>query len=514
MTPNATAGNDASQLTELLYGIMNTSSRLITYCEMVIGPDTAQPVDLRYRLANQALFDLFGLPQEAVIGKTITEVNSPFQQTGIFTRLLEAAGKRQAASFEIFTTKRWFLTNVTPVLQGVIISFSDITHHKYTEQQNEQALQLLQRVLDASPYSIVYCSSEKDTDGQIIDFEYQMANKRVEDVIGIPPEDIVGVKMTTLFPGIRENPLFSLYVAVVETQQPQSLEWLLQLGSFNNWYLITAVPFGDGFVATIVDITRMKKLQIQLENTIKELKTSNEYLQHFAYIASHDLQEPLRKIQAFSGLMLTEYSHLVGDDGADILYRMKGAAQRMQNLIRDLLVYSRISTQPQSFERVPLHNVIDTVLDDLEIKIQEQDASVVVEALPVIEGDPVQLQQLFLNLVSNALKFVRPDQKPEIVISCHQIAADDLPLLLQSSQQAYYVISVQDNGIGFNQDYQERIFQLFHRLHNQNTYPGTGIGLAICKKAAENHGGTITARSAPGKGATFSVFLPKNIAND
>ena len=500
---------DASQLTELLYGIMNTSSRLITYCEPVTDPESGQPVDLIYRLANQALFDLFGLRPEEVTGRRVSQVTGPFQQADLLEKLLKAAGSRQPASFELYLARRWFLANVTPVLHGIIISFSDITHHKQSEQNNGQALKLLQSVLDASPYSIVYCSSEKNEAGEIVDFVYEMANKRVEDVIGMTPESIIGLRMTTLFPGIRENALFRLYTSVVESQTAQSLEWLLQLGTYNNWFMVSAVPFGDGFVATIVDITRLKKLQLQLENTVKELKASNEYLQHFAYIASHDLQEPLRKIQAFSGLMVTEYSQQVGEDGADILLRMKGAAQRMQNLIRDLLVYSRISTQQEPFQTVALSRVIDAVLDDLEFSIQEHDADIYVDQLPVIDGDPIQLQQLFLNLISNALKFVRPAQKPVIHINSKPVSQEDLPILLQPDRQLYYEITVSDNGIGFDQAYQERIFQLFHRLHNQNTYPGTGIGLAICRKAAENHGGTIHARSEPGKGATFSVFLPQ-----
>ncbi len=510
MLSDTTISTDASQLTELLFGIINTSSQLITYCEAVTDPESGKPVDLIYRLANQTLFDRFGLTPEEVTGRRVSQVNGPFQRADILDKLLKAAGSRQPVSFELFLAGRWFLANVTPVLRGIIISFSYITHHKQSEQNNGQALQLLQSVLDASPYSIVYCSSEKNEAGEITDFVYEMANKRVEDVIGMTPDSIIGLRMTTLFPGIRENSLFRLYTSVVESQTAQSLEWLLHLGTYNNWFMISAVPFGDGFVATIVDITRLKKLQLQLENTVKELKTSNEYLQHFAYIASHDLQEPLRKIQAFSGLMVSEYSHLVGEDGADILIRMKGAAQRMQNLIRDLLVYSRISTQQQPFQTVSLGRVIDAVLDDLELSIQEHDADIYVDTLPVIDGDPLQLQQLFLNLLSNALKFVQPGKKPEIHIGNKPIAREDLPVLLQSNQQIYYEITVSDNGIGFDQSYQERIFQLFHRLHNQNTYPGTGIGLAICKKAAENHGGTITARSEPGKGSTFSVYLPQN----
>ena len=239
------------------------------------------------------------------------------------------------------------------------------------------------------------------------------------------------------------------------------------------------------------------------------LTQSNENLQRFAYVASHDLQEPLRKIQSFGDLLANRYSQQLGE-GANYLTRMQAASRRMSELIEDLLLFSRIADKSQRIETFSLTDMISSVLDDLELSIQESDAKVTVEELPQISGDRFQLSQLFQNLISNALKFRNSELPVEIKISNEIINRNELPTLVGPIRYSrfYYHISVADNGIGFDQKYADRIFQLFQRLHGKNEYKGTGIGLAICDKVASNHGGAMAVRSEPGKGATFSLFLP------
>lgn len=251
--------------------------------------------------------------------------------------------------------------------------------------------------------------------------------------------------------------------------------------------------------------TRTQQLQISVE----ELKRSNQNLEQFAYIASHDLQEPLRKIQSFSDLLQTQYGHQLGA-GIDYALRMQLAARRMSNLIKDLLTYSRISTRQEAITPVALTNVMQAVLTDLDVTIQETNAQVSVDALPVVSGDASQLGQLFQNLLSNALKFHPPGVAPVVRVQAQVVLASDLPPSVKPSRlvPAYQRIDVTDNGIGFDEKHTDRIFQVFHRLHGKKEFPGTGIGLAICEKVVTNHGGSITARSQPGQGATFSVFLP------
>ncbi|WP_420147158.1 PAS domain-containing sensor histidine kinase [Spirosoma sp.] len=247
----------------------------------------------------------------------------------------------------------------------------------------------------------------------------------------------------------------------------------------------------------------------QLMTSNQDLRRSNENLEKFAYIASHDLQEPLRKIQSFGDILKSQYGEQLGV-GIEFLDRMQTSASRMSLLIKDLLAFSRISTRQERVTDVVLNSIIADVLDDLEVTIRQADAQLEIDTLPTILGDTSQLRQLFQNLLSNALKFRQVGVKPVIQIRYETVVASELPDSVEPTQLAakYHCISVSDNGIGFDVKYVDRIFQVFQRLHNRNEYAGTGIGLAICEKVAANHGGAITASSQPGQGATFMIYLP------
>ncbi len=247
----------------------------------------------------------------------------------------------------------------------------------------------------------------------------------------------------------------------------------------------------------------------ELWDANNRLSRSNDNLEKFAYVASHDLQEPLRKIQSFGDLLKTQYADRLGD-GFDHLNRMQSAASRMSTLIRDLLTFSRIATQRETVAMVPLCQVIRSVLTDLDLRIQETKATISVEPMPTIQGDRPQLEQLFQNLISNALKFRQAEVKPVVHVTNRLVTHQDLPPLAKPARLAplYHRIDVVDNGIGFDEKYVDRIFQVFQRLHGKSEFAGTGIGLAICEKVVGNHGGAITATSQPGQGATFSLYFP------
>ncbi|GAB3770044.1 hypothetical protein GCM10028818_07180 [Spirosoma horti] len=240
-----------------------------------------------------------------------------------------------------------------------------------------------------------------------------------------------------------------------------------------------------------------------------ELNRSNENLQRFAYVASHDLQEPMRKIQAFAELLKDQYADKLGE-GIGLLDRMYSASGRMSTLISDLLAFATISTKQDVQAEVDLSEVVKLALADLEMRIQETGAVIHVDQLPTLLGDATQLGQLFLNLISNALKFRQPGISPVIQLNTRYLTAKRLPASIRPARtaRAYYCITVADNGIGFDEKYLDRIFQVFQRLHRKKDYSGTGIGLAICEKVVSNHGGAITATSQLGHGATFHVYLP------
>lgn len=253
----------------------------------------------------------------------------------------------------------------------------------------------------------------------------------------------------------------------------------------------------------------------QLQQTNDDLRQSNESLQQFAFVASHDLQEPLRKIQAFGDILRTGYGNLLDKQGQDLIGRMESAASRMSTLIRDLLEYSRLNLNDQVFEPQSLNQIVTGVLNVLDMVVQEKKAVIDVGELDTVWGNVTQLNQLFQNLISNALKFSKPAVPPHIRISSHRIASADLPSDFQAAEAStdYCLIQVSDNGIGFKASEAERIFGTFQRLHSKDKYPGSGIGLSITRKVMENHRGYILAEGQPGEGALFSVYLPLNLSS-
>jgi signal transduction histidine kinase len=242
-----------------------------------------------------------------------------------------------------------------------------------------------------------------------------------------------------------------------------------------------------------------------LTHYANELQRSNRELQDFAFVASHDLQEPLRKIRAFGNRLQQKYADALEEQGADYIHRMQGAAERMSRLINDLLTFSRVATKGKPFEAVDLNKTVATVLDDLEVAIEEADAHIEVDTLPTIEADPTQMRQLMQNLIGNAIKFRDPDKTPRVQVTCNMETDVEIN---EATVGDVCEIAVVDNGIGFEEQFIDRIFTPFQRLHGRDQYEGTGIGLAVCRRIIERHEGMITAESVPGEGAKFVLRLP------
>jgi PAS domain S-box-containing protein len=259
----------------------------------------------------------------------------------------------------------------------------------------------------------------------------------------------------------------------------------------------------------IEDITDRKRIEKKLKTYAAKLERSNRELQDFAQVASHDLQEPLRKILSFGDRLKTKAGESLDADSQDYLQRMCNAATRMQSLITDLMMFSKVETNSQPFVPVDLGLVAREVSADLETRIEQTGGSVEIEELPTIDADPMQMRQLLQNLIGNSLKYFRHGVPPVVRIYSQKLDArspdsmDESALARQLCQ-----ILVVDNGIGFDEKYLDRIFTVFQRLHKKGEYEGTGVGLAICRKIVDRHNGTITARSRPGEGTTFVVTLP------
>lgn len=278
-----------------------------------------------------------------------------------------------------------------------------------------------------------------------------------------------------------------------------------------------SVLHGKKTAAVVVakDISKRLEDDRKLRQYATKLEQSNRELEDFAYVASHDLQEPLRKVQAFGDRLQRKCADSLNEEGNDYIRRMRDAAGRMQNLINDLLTFSRVSSKAQPFQPVDINKITKEVVSDLEIRIEQTRGIVEIGDLPIIEADPVQMRQLLQNLIGNALKFHRPDDNPVIKIYSDAPSMTGGSLLIDgkeiqtigNSNQVCKII-IRDNGIGFEEKYLDKIFTVFQRLHGRGEYEGSGIGLAVCRKIVERHGGTITAQSEPNQGATFLVTLP------
>ena len=288
-----------------------------------------------------------------------------------------------------------------------------------------------------------------------------------------------------------------------------SVKWIRLNGKYT---FINAEPVS--FVGTILDITEEKKtadlLEFKITERTIELQQANEQLKQFSYAASHDLQEPLRKISFFLDRLLTGIGPSINEENKQTAERILKTTARMRNLIDDLLQYSNSTFGAVTFEATDLAIIAKDVLDDMEATVVEKDAQITLEKLPVTNGDPRQLKQLFQNLISNALKYQKKNNPPHLMITSEIVKRETFQISaeLERNEDQFYKIVIKDNGIGFEQEYADRIFKLFQRLHSKHEYEGTGIGLALVKKVVENHNGFITVESKPGEGSSFNIFLP------
>lgn len=370
------------------------------------------------------------------------------------------------------------------------------------------------------------------------DHVIELANERALEIWNKTAEQVLNKPAMDVFPELRGTPLedianhvYSEGQRFVTAESPINLRRNGNLETIYAQFVYEPLRDETGKVTGIMtvgheitDLVRARQLAqtsaqelekkvsertAELEKKNQELKRTNQELEQFAYVSSHDLQEPLRKIQTFSDMVLAKMKDPTFD-ATSYLQKINASAQRMSILIKDLLNYSRVNKADQYFEPVDLNQVLENVLEDFEVLIRQKNAQLLSSPLPTIMGVPVQLNQLFYNLISNALKF--SERPPVIKVSARTIASPDQSTLLPEDAAGHYTeLTFEDNGIGFSQEYVDKIFTIFQRLNDRQKYNGTGIGLAICKKIVENHGGYITATGVEGQGATFTMYLPLEV---
>jgi len=365
----------------------------------------------------------------------------------------------------------------------------------------------LESILNTSQNGILHCKAVRA--GSVInDFKITYANPATGQLLGAEPKKLIGKSWKNM-EGLRDAALFDAFTKVLTERTPLQMEYLQVIAATERWYAVSVAKLDDGVTVAFHEITAVKNYHQDLKQNIAALEQSNKELEEYAYAASHDLQEPLRKIRTFSAILQDTQKFRLDEKGKEQLSKVLQSAERMALLIKDLLSFSSLQ-QKDEFVPTDLTEILENVMQDLDLMVNQKGAIITHDPLPELHAIPVQMNQLFYNLISNSLKFSRPDLPLRLDISCRVVTADDVkdvPGLRVGIH--YYEITFSDNGIGFNPDYATQVFGLFKRLNDKNMYAGSGIGLALCKKVVINHGGVIIANGKEGLGAQFYIYFPK-----
>lgn len=509
--------DDESEQRLVLQQVLEHTQAGLVFARPIRNPEH-QIIDFQYLLTNAYNARITGRSVAEMTGSLVSSLFPAWQQSSLFRRYVDVVetGKEQHVTFQYddFGIKGWFDGRFCRIDGCIHYTYTDVTALKEAEMAQQQHAALLEQVMNTTPASIVVHQSIRDETGEIIDFRMVQLNQVAADLLNHPIDAIQHRRISKFFPGLLNTPLFRQYKQVVETGKPARLD--VPWGK--RWYDFSVARFGDGIVVAVQDNTEIRTYRHQLEQANLDLKRSNESLESFAYIASHDLQEPLRKLSSFADILHNQYAGQFDSDATDIIERINTSAVRMRSLIQDILAYARLGTHKESFKPVNLTTLIrELESDELWAAIYQTKAELTLIDLPTIIADPTQMRQLFQNLLSNAIKFCPTTTKPSISVTCQEVSQTDIPVEVrigssfegwETGDRLYYVISVIDNGIGFDEKHIDRIFQVFQRLNVRNRYEGSGIGLAICYKIVERHNGAIAASSKPGSGSTFRVYLP------
>jgi PAS domain S-box-containing protein len=517
---------DISELKRSEEAIEYHSHLLDNVSDAIIGTDA----ELRVTHWNAGAERIYGYKAEEVINRSAREILQP---TYIGMSRDQVVDKLKAGSVDteiIHLTKagqKVIVDSHTVALYdpkgkfiGSVGVNRDITERKQIEEKLKISEARFRAIQDNSLDRFTILKPFYDDKGNIIDFIYLYQNARAAKATGRSPEELVGCRMTEIFPTFPKTHFFTIYKQSFETNQPAEFEDHYSADGVDDWFYVRVTPIPEGIAIATQIITERKQLQEELKKNNENLEEqvrlrtreledqrknlqkvnedllrSNIELDKFASVASHDLQEPLRSITSFAQLLALKYGNTFDNDAREYLDYIVDGGKRMYELINGLLIYSKLSKREINFfSIVDLNKIIDSVKENLIQVIKERNCTIECGQLPCVEADPNQMIRLFQNLISNGIKFSL--DSPHIYISC-------------KTEKNRYLISVRDEGIGIESQYYNKIFEIFKRLMPRDEYEGTGIGLTICKKIIENHNGEIWVESEPGKGSTFICSIPK-----
>jgi signal transduction histidine kinase len=499
---------------KLFAELYNSHPQAIIWMNPVWDDASGQIKDFLFSYANDEALNYMDLTREQFDGLSIS--TSPSMND-------ELREKVFSENLKVYTTGEKLDSMLyNPVLEkyvrvlraklrgGVLTIIQNVTREKEMITQLEKQTSLLNSILENSSNGISVSRVYRDENGKVIDALTTLANDAAVNFIGLPRDIYLSKRATEIEPEVMTSAYYQMCVKTLETGEPFITQYYMH--STKRWLELTVSRLDyNHLIHIFTDVTLIKEAQLELEQTVHALRRSNAYLQDFAHVASHDMKEPLRKILTFIERLQSSIGSKMNDKEAQYFDRIQYSSQRMLRLVDDILEFSRVSEDAKRDEQADLNEQLHIVLADLELAIEEKHAKVTIQdKLPVIGGNKRQLQQLFQNVISNSLKYSRADVPPEINITCKRVTGKDAgtTVLPEHEEKEYHLITLRDNGIGFQQQYAQKIFDMLQRLHQKSEYSGTGIGLSIARKVVENHNGYIWAEGEPGKGATFSILFP------
>ncbi len=507
---------DLERSGSFLKNLLGSIQYVISYFEAV-RDDSGKIIDFVIVYTNDKVVEMTGQTGKDTIGKLISEAYPHLFENGDFEIYIEviATGKAREIEQEYQLQEGdFFLCNeILKLDDGVTIVSQDVTLRKSAEKDLETANQRL-----AIQNTVL---NDAESVAGVGSYSYNLSTDTMTcsdncfRILGIRTNDnlITMGQIASLIHG-DDKDRFNQNTATALAQRKEERHlYRLKTDSGDVKDIMIKNHFfeknGEEYMVGVLrDITQEVTNEVILQKHNRELERSNAELESFNRVVSHDLQEPLRKIQMFISRFTDTDTKNLSEKGQNYMAKIDGSANRMQLLIRNLLSYSRIADENESMQKIDLNYILEKVLDDLSEKIQETHAQISIPELPAIYGAEFQLEQLFNNVLSNSIKYKKHDRSPEIIVTSEIIPFEKIDEKLQLARSKYVFLSITDNGVGFSANQSEKIFELFQRLHKKHAYEGTGLGLAICKKIVENHDGHISAHSEPGKGTRIEIYLP------
>ncbi|MDC6351948.1 ATP-binding protein [Zeaxanthinibacter sp. PT1] len=511
---------DLDDTRKLLKVILESTDNTINHYEAVYD-EQGNVIDFKILYVTENISNYIDLSAQEITGRLVSQVYPKTVESGSFEVMLNCIKTQQKEVIErkyVYEDRDlWFRTTLQPINNRLTATAINITHIKEAEKHllhlNEE-LQIQNSILSnaegmAKIGSYIWDIAQDNL--RISDNFYHLLDREVGSIE--PSVDsfmnIVHTDDKAIFKTKAEKSIGSLqpleHTFRVVTNQG-NIKYLKIFGQFMH------AKKDPVMIGVAQDVTKQIKSERNLINRNRELKRSNAELESFNRVASHDLQEPLRKIQMFISRINDLDS--ISKRSQNYFEKITQAADRMQTLIKNLLTYSRIDSALEKIEEVDLNTVMENIQDNLSVQIKEVNLKIELDPLPTIQAVPFQMEQLFNNLISNAIKYRSPEEEPKVFIRSEEVRRESINAPFTKLARKYYLITVEDNGIGFKQENAERIFEIFQRLHYQPEYKGTGIGLAICKKIVENHRGYIQAFGKEGEGASFKIYLPYTTATN